>query len=141
MTALFKVLSLSMCLRFPWTVYRFRGKQQQQQQSKKSLNLPKVQKPFTFVIDCINFTLSDVSIIILYQSVFRLYHGRWQRGVSAGGCRNNPDSFHMNPQLSISLAEADEVILALNQHTATDPKVIHAKWQASERKPLPRNVS
>ena len=29
----------------------------------------------------------------------------------------------MNPQLSISLTEADEVVLALNQHTATDPKV------------------
>jgi calpain-9 len=54
----------------------------------------------------------------------RLYHGRWQKGVSAGGCRNNVETFHMNPQLSISLAEADEVILALNQHTATDPKVI-----------------
>ena len=40
-----------------------------------------------------------------------------------GGCRNNPDTFHMNPQLSISLTEADEVVLALNQHTATDPKV------------------
>ena len=53
----------------------------------------------------------------------RLYHGRWQKGVSAGGCRNNPDTFHMNPQLSIMLEEADEVLLALNQHTATDPKV------------------
>ena len=54
----------------------------------------------------------------------RLYHGRWQKGVSAGGCRNNTDTFHMNPQLSINLSEADEVVLALNQHTATDPKVI-----------------
>lgn len=54
----------------------------------------------------------------------RLYHGRWQKGVSAGGCRNNSDTFHMNPQLSISLGEVDEVVLALNQHTATDPKVI-----------------
>ena len=53
----------------------------------------------------------------------RLYHGRWQKGVSAGGCRNNPDTFHMNPQLSITLEEPDEVLLALNQHTATDPKV------------------
>ena len=44
--------------------------------------------------------------------------------MSAGGCRNNPETFHMNPQLSISLTESDEVILALNQHTATDPKVI-----------------
>ena len=29
----------------------------------------------------------------------------------------------MNPQLSINLSDADEVVLALNQHTATDPKV------------------
>ena len=58
----------------------------------------------------------------------RLYHGRWQKGVSAGGCRNNPDTFHMNPQLSINLAEADEVILALNQHTATDPKVAISRF-------------
>lgn len=54
----------------------------------------------------------------------RLYHGRWQKGVSAGGCRNNPDTFHMNPQLSLNLSDTDEVVLALNQHTATDPKVI-----------------
>lgn len=56
--------------------------------------------------------------------MLRLYHGRWQRGVSAGGCRNNADTFHMNPQLSIHLPENDEVVMALNQHTATDPKVI-----------------
>lgn len=30
----------------------------------------------------------------------------------------------MNPQLSINLSDVDEVVLALNQHTATDPKVI-----------------
>ena len=30
----------------------------------------------------------------------------------------------MNPQLGINLSDADEVVLALNQHTATDPKVI-----------------
>ncbi len=30
----------------------------------------------------------------------------------------------MNPQLSIGLGEVDEVVMGLNQHTATDPKVI-----------------
>ena len=59
---------------------------------------------------------------LLNQIVLKIY-SRWQKGVSAGGCRNNPDTFHMNPQLSINLSEADEVVLALNQHTATDPKV------------------
>jgi hypothetical protein len=34
------------------------------------------------------------------------------------------DTFHLNPRLSLTLSESDEVILALNQHTAMDPKVI-----------------
>jgi len=76
--------------------------------------------------------------------MLRLYHGRWQKGVSAGGCRNNTgttfvlifsvfqiyklerfsETFHLNPRLSLTLSESDEVVLALNQHTALDPKVI-----------------
>jgi len=54
----------------------------------------------------------------------RLYHGRWQRGVTAGGCRNNADTFHLNPRLCLSLRQPDEVVMALNQHTSVDPKVI-----------------
>ena len=34
------------------------------------------------------------------------------------------ETFHLNPRLSLTLSESDEVILALNQHTAMDPKVI-----------------
>lgn len=56
--------------------------------------------------------------------ILRLYHGRWQKGVTAGGCRNNTETFHMNPRLSLSLHDSDEVVLALNQHAAVDPKVI-----------------
>jgi hypothetical protein len=37
---------------------------------------------------------------------------------------NIPETFHLNPRLSLTLSESDEVILALNQHTAMDPKVI-----------------
>lgn len=54
----------------------------------------------------------------------RLYQGYWQRGVSAGGCRNNPDTFHINPQLHLLLGELEEVIVSLNQHSIMEPKVI-----------------
>ncbi|GLV45685.1 Calpain C [Carabus blaptoides fortunei] len=54
----------------------------------------------------------------------RLYQGTWQRGVSAGGCRNNPDTFHINPQLHLLLSEMEEVIVSLNQHSIMEPKVI-----------------
>ncbi|XP_023720036.1 calpain-C [Cryptotermes secundus] len=54
----------------------------------------------------------------------RLYQGAWQRGVSAGGCRNNPDTFHINPQLHLILSEMEEVIVSLNQHSIMEPKVI-----------------
>lgn len=54
----------------------------------------------------------------------RLYQGNWQKGVTAGGCRNNPDTFHINPQLHLLLSEMEEVILSLNQHSIMEPKVI-----------------
>ncbi|XP_034254339.1 calpain-C isoform X2 [Thrips palmi] len=54
----------------------------------------------------------------------RLYQGAWQRGVSAGGCRNNPETFHINPQLHLILCEMEEVIISLNQHSIMEPKVI-----------------
>ncbi|XP_023016571.1 calpain C [Leptinotarsa decemlineata] len=54
----------------------------------------------------------------------RLYQGIWQRGVTAGGCRNNPDTFHINPQLHLLLSEMEEVVVSLNQHSIMEPKVI-----------------
>lgn len=54
----------------------------------------------------------------------KLYQGFWQRGVSAGGCRNNPDTFHINPQLHLILSDKDEVIISLTQHSIMEPKVI-----------------
>ena len=54
----------------------------------------------------------------------RIYQGAWQKGVSAGGCRNNPDMFHINPQLHLILSEGEEVVLSLNQHSIMEPKVI-----------------
>ncbi|KAK2725610.1 calpain-C-like isoform X2 [Artemia franciscana] len=56
--------------------------------------------------------------------ITRLHQGAWQRGVTAGGCRNNPDTFHINPQLNLVLSENEEVIISLCQHSVLEPKVI-----------------
>ncbi|CAH1389599.1 unnamed protein product [Nezara viridula] len=54
----------------------------------------------------------------------KLYQGAWIKGVTAGGCRNNPETFHINPQLHLILSEMEEVIISLNQHSIMEPKVI-----------------
>ncbi|XP_077272050.1 calpain C isoform X1 [Temnothorax americanus] len=54
----------------------------------------------------------------------KLYQGSWRRGVTAGGCRNNQETFHINPQLHLILSEMEEVIVSLNQHSIMEPKVI-----------------
>ncbi|XP_076369958.1 calpain-C-like [Tachypleus tridentatus] len=54
----------------------------------------------------------------------KLCHGHWIRGVSAGGCRNNTDTFHANPQYHLILSDTQEVLISLNQHSVLEPKVI-----------------
>lgn len=56
--------------------------------------------------------------------ISRVYQGAWQRGVTAGGCRNNPDTFHINPQLHLILSDMEEVVISLNQHSVMEPKVV-----------------
>ncbi|TMW49507.1 hypothetical protein DOY81_005397 [Sarcophaga bullata] len=53
----------------------------------------------------------------------KMFQGQWKRGVTAGGCRNH-ESFHINPQLLLTIPEKQEIVVALNQHTAVEPKVI-----------------
>lgn len=38
----------------------------------------------------------------------QMFEGSWVRGVSAGGCRNNLQTFAMNPQYLITLVDPDE---------------------------------
>jgi len=54
----------------------------------------------------------------------RFYSGAWQKGVTAGGCRNNSDTFHINPQLQLHVSQHDNVILSLSQHCVSEPQVI-----------------
>lgn len=85
-----------------------------------------------------NFTrveLCNLSPDDLNENVQRAWHaqmfeGSWIRGKTAGGCRNNVDTFAMNPQYIINLVDPDEdddqdmctMIVALMQRTQRENK-------------------
>ncbi|CAH1262003.1 CAPN3 [Branchiostoma lanceolatum] len=67
--------------------------------------------------------------------VTSLQEGKWQKGATAGGCRNFPETFWINPQYRISLDAADDpdpdddevacsIIIALMQRSKRAEKVM-----------------
>ncbi|CAG0922996.1 unnamed protein product [Notodromas monacha] len=54
----------------------------------------------------------------------RSHHAVWQKGVTAGGCRNNTETFHLNPQMLLGVAERQEVVVSVSQHAILEPKVV-----------------
>ncbi|XP_055940429.1 calpain-C-like isoform X1 [Argiope bruennichi] len=54
----------------------------------------------------------------------KLWHGHWQKGVNAGGCRNHSDTFHVNPQMQLIVGEAQDMVICLSQHIVLEPRVI-----------------
>ncbi|XP_059055293.1 calpain-C-like isoform X2 [Achroia grisella] len=54
----------------------------------------------------------------------QMYKGSWKRGVSAGGCRNKGNFFHMNPQIQLVVFKRVTAIVSLSQNIIMEPKVI-----------------
>ncbi|OQV24279.1 Calpain-C [Hypsibius exemplaris] len=69
-------------------------------------------------------SLDEPSLRTKLPWTMRVWEGRWQRGVTAGGCRNNVETFHINPQFLLITAEEDEVIISVHQHVVLSPLVI-----------------
>ncbi|KAL4717640.1 hypothetical protein ACJJTC_000789 [Scirpophaga incertulas] len=67
---------------------------------------------------------TEASLVDKHKWHMNIHQGGWRRGVSAGGCRNNIDFFHMNPQIQLVIKEPDFVVISLNQHSIMEPKVI-----------------
>ncbi|RDD43006.1 Calpain-B [Trichoplax sp. H2] len=60
------------------------------------------------------------------------HNGAWQKGVSAGGCRNYPDTFHYNPQVAVEITDEDDeegasVFISLMQKNRRKLKSQNAK--------------
>ena len=55
----------------------------------------------------------------------RVFKGNWRKNVTAGGCRNYQESFHLNPQIMLSvLKDNTDVVMSVCQYNALEPQVI-----------------
>jgi len=64
-------------------------------------------KNFTRVELC-NLTPDELDSNVQRQWHAQMFEGSWIRGQTAGGCRNNLNTFAMNPQFVITLTDPDE---------------------------------
>lgn len=84
---------------------------------------------FTRVELC-NLSPDDLNENIQRAWFAQMFEGAWIRGKTAGGCRNNIDTFAINPQYIINLTDPDEdddqdlctVIVALMQKSRREAK-------------------
>ena len=85
-----------------------------------------VEPPFScLTFDHLSPGMDEPSLKLKQPYVMRVWEGRWQKGVTAGGCRNFVDTtFHINPQFLLITAEDDEVVISVHQHVVLCPLVI-----------------
>ncbi|XP_047524465.1 calpain-C [Pieris napi] len=50
--------------------------------------------------------------------------GSWVKGVTAGGCKNNTESFHLNPQFQFLIDSRTPIIISLQQSNSLESQVI-----------------
>lgn len=61
-----------------------------------------------------------------FPMTVKLFRGIWRKGITAGGCRNNQDTFHLNPQIELTIGPdcEDMLVICLNQHSVLEPQVV-----------------
>ncbi|XP_052458762.1 calpain-1 catalytic subunit isoform X1 [Carassius gibelio] len=58
-------------------------------------------------LEICNLTADAIAASHLKKWSTSLYHGEWRRGSTAGGCRNFPATFWINPQFKVTLKHPD----------------------------------
>ncbi|KAG8190280.1 hypothetical protein JTE90_025793 [Oedothorax gibbosus] len=104
----------------------------------KDINIRVERNQFCMLLDDFVSTFSNLEVVHLDGDTSRaegslksrdhwhvkLWHGHWQKGVNAGGCRNHSDTFHVNPQMQLIVADNQDIVICLTQHIVLEPRVI-----------------